>query len=84
MLSQTNIQQTNANISTKDYCIMSLQLARILMDKGYKLHNTAPNKKFPNLNVYYFYYNEFIEQEVKNYEQNNKRNKLNKTFSNRV
>jgi len=77
MPSQINIQQTNANnILQKDYCIMSLQLARILMDKGYELHNIAPNKRFPNLNVYYFYYNEFIEQEVKNYEQNNKRNKF--------
>ena len=76
---QTNIQQTK-----KDYCIMSLQLAQILMNKGYELHNTAPNKKFPNLNVYYFYYNDLIEQEVKLYEQNNKRNKFNKAFSNRV
>jgi len=75
------LSQTNANIiSHKDYCIMSLQLAQILMNKGYELHNTAPNKKFPNLNVYYFYYVDSIEQEVKNYEQNNKRNKLNKTI----
>jgi len=68
----------NQSIEKKDYCIMSLQLARILMNKGYELHNTAPNKRFPNLNVYYFYHNEYIEQEVKNYEQNNKRNKFKK------
>jgi hypothetical protein len=70
-------------IKQKDYCIMSLQLARILMDKGYELHNIAPNKKFPNLNVYYFIYTESIEKEVREYEQNNNKNQLRKLMLNR-
>jgi len=79
---QMLIKQTQNNFP-RDYCIMSLQLAQILMDKGYELHNIAPNKKFPNLNVYYFYYTESIEKEVKEYEQNNKRNQLRKSMLNR-
>jgi len=54
----------------KDYCIMSQKLAAILMAKGYSLHKIKPNKKYPNMKVFYFYYHSEIENIVEDYMKN--------------
>lgn len=56
----------------KDYCIMSQKLAGILMAKGFKLHNTAPNKKYPSMKVFYFTYSNELIQIVDEYMKKNK------------
>ena len=57
-------------IKPKDYCIMSQKLAAILMSNGYPLRRIAPNKKYPNKNVFYFYYNDEIDNFVREYKKN--------------
>lgn len=59
-------------IKLKDYCIMSQKLAAILMTNGFPLHRIAPNKKYLNKNVFYFYYNDEIDIFVRDYKKNKK------------
>jgi len=57
------IQET----SPKNYCIMSQKLAGILMAKGFKLNDTAPNKKYPHMKVFYFPCSDELIQIVDDY-----------------
>jgi hypothetical protein len=53
--------------TTKDYCVMSQKLAGILLAKGFKLNKIAPNRKYPNKHVFYFFYTNEIINVVKEY-----------------
>lgn len=59
------------NNEQKDYCIMSQKLATILISKGFKLHKVSPNKKYPNMSVFYFYYNDELVNEVEKHMREN-------------
>jgi len=63
------LEQTQNEIP-KNYCIMSLKLAGILMTKGFKLKDTAPNKKYPHMKVFYFTYSEELAKIVEDYMRN--------------
>jgi len=64
--------QGKINDKQKDYCIMSQKLATILITKGYPLHKVAPNKKYHDKSVFYFYYNDEIVNIVENYMSKNR------------
>jgi len=55
-----------------NYCVRSQRLAGYLMQKGFKLHKIAPNKKYPNRNVFYFSDSDELHNAVEGYKTQNK------------
>jgi len=66
MIKQMMLEQTQEQLP-KNYCIMSQKLAGILMAKGFKLNDTAPNKKYPHMRVFYFPCSDELIQIVNDY-----------------